>query len=99
MWPRLRSAMASPTRCPRGGRARGGRRRSRLVIAPEPWGDQIPTAARPVLESGRTVMVVVPTIPEAEALAGSLQSRLGPPVEAMSSTLGGGAGAAGWGGG
>jgi len=93
-------AKTTPPNLPRGAPTpvgnQGQRRRPLLAVAPEPWGDDIVTAAVPVLESGRTVMVVAPTIPEAEALAGALGSRLHRPVTAMSSGLGGAAVTAGW---
>ncbi|MBI5158133.1 MAG: hypothetical protein HZA58_09030 [Acidimicrobiia bacterium] len=93
-------AKTTPPNLPRGvappARRGGERRRARLVVAAEPWGDEVATASLPVLESGRTVMVVAPTIPEAEAMAGALESRLGRGVTAMSSAIGGATVTSGW---
>lgn len=86
-------AKASPPNIPRGpGMASippGVRRRPRLLVGSGPWHDAIAAEAAPVLAGGRSVLVVAATVPEAESLAAGLAARLGTPVPAVSSQLGG----------
>lgn len=57
----------------------------RLVVTAAPWTDVIASEASVHLLSGRSVMVVCPTVMEAEALAAALGSALGLRTTAISS--------------
>ena len=88
-------AKASPPNIPRGsagGAALPGvRRRPRLLVGADPWEDTLAEEAGAVLGSGRSVVVVAATIPEADHLALTLGKRLREPVTAVSSQMGGAA--------
>ena len=93
-------AKASPPNIPRGsagGAALPGvRRRPRLLVGADPWEDTLAEEAGAVLGSGRSVVVVAATIPEADHLALTLGKRLREPVTAVSSQMGGAAVTARW---
>jgi len=86
-------AKATPPNIPRGEGLRPGpagvRLRPRLLVGAGPWHDAVAAEAAPVLAAGRSVLVVAPTVPEADGIAAGLRERLGRPVAAVSSQLGG----------
>jgi primosomal protein N' (replication factor Y) len=57
------------------------------LVGSGPWLDDIAGLAAPVLTAERTMGVVLPTLAEAEVLAGALTARLGPRVVLVSSSL------------
>lgn len=93
-------AKATPPNLARGDSApvaaRGSHRRTRLIVGPAPWDDLVADVVAPVLDAGRSAIVVAPTVTEADAAAVALAARLGREVPVGESQRGAAALTAAW---
>lgn len=75
-------AKATPPNLPRGtvdgAVTRRNRSRPAVVIGPGPWGGVVADLVAPVLASGRSALVVAPSVDEASDLAAALPDAVGP---------------------